>query len=102
MNNPIIRDLIQCTILAVVLIFIQKMCVTMNISVDNAYMIGALVGILICYCVNLLSAIVMNVTVTLKSLSYTPEEFAKFLKEFGCKADFTVIDTDNKEDGKNE
>lgn len=95
MRNSIVRDAVQVGILAMMLLFIQKILLTMSLDTN-------IVGVLLCFCFNLLSVIVMNITIIIRSFLYTPEDFATFLSGLGCKIDFTVVDVEDEEENKDE
>lgn len=102
MRNSIVRDAVQVGILAMMLLFIQKILLTMSLDTNTVYMVGVIVGVLLCFCFNLLSVIVMNITIIIRSFLYTPEDFATFLSGLGCKIDFTVVDVEDEEENKDE
>lgn len=98
MKNPIVRDLLKVAMWSLLLSVFYEIAQDFNITSQQLYMVGVTMGVLMCFILDGLSSLIMNVGIIVKLTVASPEDFGKFLKSLGCSVNLVQQeeDTDNE------
>lgn len=98
MKNPIVRDLLKVAMWSLLLSVFYEIAKDFNITSQQLYMVGVTMGVLMCFILDGLSSLIMNVGIIVKLTVASPEDFGKFLSGLGCSVNLVQQeeDTDNE------
>lgn len=97
--NPVIRDILKVAMWGLLLSLFYDIATSFGVSSQQLYTIGVVMGVLMCFVLDGLSSLIMNVGIIIKLTTSSTEDFGKFLKSIGCVANF--VPKEDEED-KNE
>lgn len=97
--NPVIRDILKVVMWGLLLSLFYNIATSLDVSSQQLYMIGVVMGVLMCFVLDGLSSLIMNVGIIIKLTTSSTEDFGKFLKSIGCVVNF--VPKEDEED-KNE
>lgn len=94
-NNPIIRDLLKLAMWGLLASLFYDFAINYNISSQQLYAVGMTMGVLMCFILDALSSLVMNISIIAKLTVASPEDFGKFLKGLGCGVNIVSSEEEN-------
>lgn len=94
-NNPIIRDLLKLAMWGLLASLFYGFAINYNISSQQLYVVGITMGVLMCFILDALSSLVMNMSIIIKLTMTSPEDFGKFLKGLGCDVNIVSSEEEN-------
>lgn len=95
--NPVIRDLLKVAMWGLLLSIFYEIANDFNITSQQLYMVGVTMGVLMCFILDGLSSLIMNVGIIIKLTTSSTEDFGKFLKSIGCVANFVPKDEEEND-----